>query len=652
MKRAIAHRKRHAAFGRGSLHLLAPENRKVLAFLRRHGDETLLVVVNLSRFPQWVKLDLSEFEGVEPRELIGNVPFPRVRREPYLLTLGAHDAFWFDLGPRGTEHTEVAAPAFSAPTAVYDGAFTRLLLGGSALEPTLVEYLPARRWFRSKSRRIASTRLLDSVALTPSANELYLGFVEVLYTEGDPETYVLPIRFVRQGEEPKGALLALRRATEEQPYAWVCDATAEGAVGTALHDLTLERGRLAGASHALTGFRATQPSAPNPAEETEGEPSPAARALGVEQSNTSYALGSRYMGKLLRQLQEGPSVEVEVLEHLNRVERRPNVPELVGGVEVRTARDRTSTLFVVQRYVPNEGDAWQLAIDQAQDFFERVLVARSAASPQPKPDLLSGAFAPLPEAAQQLLPDFLPLSRLLGQRTGELHVALSEARENPDFEPAPFTALSQRSFYQSLRNLSARTLDKLAAASLPADLSPLRRELLDRRGEIRARLDRVLARKLEGSTIRIHGDYHLGQVLYTGRDFFIIDFEGEPARSRAERRRKRSPMADVAGMLRSLHYAALGALRLDVPGSQVRAEDRGLLAPWAELFYSWVGAQFLSSYLAAIAPSRLLPEGEAELRLLLEIHLLEKALYELGYELDARPRWAELPLRGLLNLLG
>ncbi len=651
MKRAIAHRKHYSAFGRGTLHLLAPENRKVLAFLRRYGDETLLIVVNLSRFPQWVKLDLSEFEGVQPRELIGNVLFPQVRHEPYLLTLGGHDAFWFDLRAQGTELTAAADQAFAARAVVYEGALTDLLLRGSELEPLLMKYLPTRRWFRSKSRRIARATVIDSVALTPSPNELYLIFVEVAFSEGDPETYVLPLRFVSQSEEPKNALLALRRSTETRFYAWVCDATADGEVGTALHDLALGGGRVKGTHHVLVGFRATEPSA-QPADEGAGPPSLTPRALGVEQSNTSYALGTRYMGKLLRQVEDGRSVELEMLEHLNRVELRPNVPELLGGAEVTTKRARTSTLFVLQRYVPNEGDAWQLAIDQAQDFFERVLVLPSATQPQPSADVLALSFAPLPDEAQQLLQEFLPLSRLLGQRTGELHVALSEARENPDFEPAPFTALSKRSFYQSLRNLCARTLDKLAFATLPPDVEPLRHALLERKSQIRARLDQVLVRKLEGATIRVHGDYHLGQVLYTGRDFFIIDFEGEPARSRAERRRKRSPMADVAGMLRSLHYAALGALRLDVPGSQIRDEDRRVLAPWAELFYSWVGAQFLSSYLSAIGPSGLLPEGEAELRLLLEIHLLEKALYELGYELDNRPRWAELPLRGLLNLLG
>jgi maltose alpha-D-glucosyltransferase/alpha-amylase len=652
MKRAIAHRKHYAAFGRGTLHLLAPENRKVLAFLRRYGDETLLVVVNLSRFPQWVKLDLSEFEGVEPRELVGNVPFPAVAKGPYLLTLGGHDALWFDLRRQNAKQTTAVDQAFAASAAVYDGALSGLLQRGSELEPLLIKYLPTRRWFRSKSRRIARASVVDSVRLTPSGSDFYLVLVEVAFSDGDPEMYVLPIRIVSQSDEPKCALLALRRSNEDAPHAWVCDATAEGEVGAALQDLTLEQGRLAATNHALVGFRAAEPSAPEPAGGAPSAPSLAARALGVEQSNTSYALGSRYMGKLLRQVQEGRSVEVEMLEHLNRVERRPNVPELVGGVELSTTRGRTSTLFVMQRYVPNEGDAWQLAIDQAQDFFERVLVSRFAADPPPRMDPLSLSFAPLPDIAQELLPDFVPLSRLLGQRTGELHLALSESRDNSDFEPTPFTALSKRSFYQSLRNLCARTLDKLSSAALPADLASLRQQLLARKGDIRARLDQVLARKLDGSTIRVHGDYHLGQVLYTGRDFFIIDFEGEPARSRAERRRKRSPMADVAGMLRSLHYAALGALRLDVPGSLVREEDRALLTPWAELFYAWVGAQFLSSYLSTIAASQLLPEVEAELRLLLEVHLLEKALYELGYELDSRPRWAELPLRGLLNLLG
>jgi len=220
------------------------------------------------------------------------------------------------------------------------------------------------------------------------------------------------------------------------------------------------------------------------------------------------------------------------------------------------------------------------------------------------------------------------------------------------FAPRPHTALSQRSFYQSLRNLNARTFDKLASAVLAPEARDLAERLRAKKRELSRRIDRLLTTRLGGRLMRVHGDYHLGQVLYTGRDFYIVDFEGEPARSRSDRERLRSPLADIAGMLRSFHYAAFGALTGELSGSQVRETDRAVLTRWAAFHERWASATFLGAYLAGMAATDLVPPAGSELDLELEVHLLEKALYEVGYELDARPRWVELPLRGLLDVLG
>jgi maltose alpha-D-glucosyltransferase/alpha-amylase len=309
-------------------------------------------------------------------------------------------------------------------------------------------------------------------------------------------------------------------------------------------------------------------------------------------------------------------------------------------------------LWLSETYVQNEGDAWGVTIDGVQRFFERVLSSHRDAQPVfGGKGVLDAADAPVPALASELLTDHLPLMRLLGQRTAELHLALAHAQGLPKFAPQPYSALTKRSFYQSLRNLSARAFDKLGKTALSGDVSELARRVNARRYEVRSRFDRILATHLGGKIIRVHGDYHLGQVLYTGRDLYVIDFEGEPARARAERERLRSPLADVAGMVRSFHYAAFGALTGELSGSQVRAEDRASLEPWAAFHYHWASAAFLSSYLTLMKDSELIPTERSELTFLLDTHLLEKALYELGYELDSRPRWVELPLRGLLEVL-
>jgi maltose alpha-D-glucosyltransferase/alpha-amylase len=652
-RRALALRKQHPAFARGTLTLLAPENRKVMAFLRRYQNEALLVVVNLSRAPQWVELALGEFVGARPVELFGNVEFPPVTEPRYLLTLGGHGVFWFSLARRDADASGAHHPAVFVPaivTAADAGAAT-WFRSGSSLEATLARYVPGRRWFRSKTRKVTGARLADGVPLPAPATGVHLAFVELAFDEGDPELYVLPIALVEAHEAPASALLGVRRSAEEEPHVWLTDASQDGRVGRALHALATSEERLRGGKLELAGIR-SEAQARDSSPQRDSSP-PSARALSGEQSNTSYVVGQEYVGKLVRKLEEGRSLEVDVLEHLARAPSPPNVPRLLSRVAVESGAGSESTLWISQSYVQNQGDAWELTIDALQRFYERVLTTDRERTPRlPEKGLLAAASEGVPPEVEELFAEHLLLLRILGTRTAELHLALAHDRAHPSFAPRRYTALSRRSFYQSLRNSSARAFDKLGKAKLSPPLSELAEHVSRRRGEIRERIDRVLSSELGGFTIRVHGDYHLGQVLYTGRDFYIIDFEGEPSRARAERERLRSPMADVAGMLRSFHYAALGVLSGELSGSRVREEDRPALSPWATFHQRWSSIAFLSTYLAPLIASELLPSTHAELSLLLDVHLLEKALYELSYELDSRPTWVELPLQGLLDVLG
>jgi maltose alpha-D-glucosyltransferase/alpha-amylase len=647
MKTAIALRKRHPAFARGNLRMLAFENRKVLAFLRQFGDETLLVVANLSRSPQWVELELAEFAGVRPVELFGNVEFPEVGQLPYLLTLGAHDILWFTLARAEPGlHTNPLASAWSPRSVEWSGDLRALLRSGTALESALLEYVPGRRWFRSKSRRARAARVLDAVTLEPASNELSLVIVEISFDEGEDELYALPVTLAQGEKAPESAILGLVAVRGDAAKAWLVDASQDGRVGRVLHTLASTAGRVRGARVELVG------SAPETAEAEEA-PVPSARALGGEQTNTSYVVGSQHVGKLMRRLEEGRSLELEVLEHLERAPLRANVPRLLGEVDVDTGRDARATLWMSQSFIANEGDAWQVTVDAVQRFYEAVLTSHRDRSPERAPaGPLASAELPEPALVRELMGEHVGLVELLGKRTAELHVALAHDRTHPKFAPQRYGDLAKRSFYQSLRNLSARVLDKLEKASLAGPAAELATKVLGRRHDIRVRFDRIRnATMLSGEVIRVHGDYHLGQVLYTGKDLFIIDFEGEPGRTRAERERLRSPAADLASMLRSFQYAALGVLTGELRGSRVRDEDRAVLEPWGEFHAHWSSAAFLRAYLAELSGSRLLPKTRQELALLLDVHLIEKALSELSYELDTRPHWALLPLRGLLAIL-
>jgi maltose alpha-D-glucosyltransferase/alpha-amylase len=365
--------------------------------------------------------------------------------------------------------------------------------------------------------------------------------------------------------------------------------------------------------------------------------------MGAEQSNTSFVFGQELVGKLLRRPEPTGSLEVEVLESLRNRTPAANVPNLEARIDVELPSG-TGTLWMSETFIPNEGDAWHLLIDHAQRFYESALTGKLGQAPP--------ALAPAPaDMAPPGLVDVLPLTRLLGRRTAELHAALFESSQGGPSSPKPFNALSSRAFYQSVRNLSASSLDALKKATLPEPAQSLALAVLARKAELRKIIDYALEQPLCGQRMRIHGDYHLGQVLYTGNDFFVIDFEGEPARTPGERRRLRSPLADVAGMIRSFHYAAFGVLSMPLPGAQIRPEDRGQLEPWARYFYQACIADFTSSYLASANDAPFASGSYDHFQPTLRIYLVEKALYELRYELDNRPLWAELPLRGLLSLV-
>jgi maltose alpha-D-glucosyltransferase/alpha-amylase len=238
--------------------------------------------------------------------------------------------------------------------------------------------------------------------------------------------------------------------------------------------------------------------------------------------------------------------------------------------------------------------------------------------------------------------------RLLGTRTAELHRVLASS-DDPLFAPEPYDIMHQQSIYGSAVAHAARTFDLLRArrGKLPAELVPLADDALAREAQLDRALAQVTHRRIDVVRTRLHGDYHLGQVLWTGDDFVIIDFEGEPGRPLSQRRFKRAALRDVAGMIRSLHYASAAALR----NGKHRPEDRAILAPWSRAWSEWMSAAFLAGYLEVVQGSRVIPSKEPDLQLLLDFFLLEKCVYEIGYELDNRPDWVEIPLRGLLALL-
>ncbi|MFN2432447.1 MAG: maltose alpha-D-glucosyltransferase [Gemmatimonadota bacterium] len=668
-KRLIALRKRYRSFGRGSIELLHPRNRRVLAFLRRDAEETVLVVANLSRYVQYVELDLAAFRGQVPVEVFGRTPFPAVGELPYLLTLGPHAFYWFSLEieapaspPPGESvpAVRIAAELGSVPELTVRGGWETALEGEAraTLEAALPRHLRGRRWFGGKARAIKTARLAATLPLAAAEPATVVAFVAVDYVEGETETYVLPLAFAEgtHAEDVRRwwpqAVVARLRCTGGEAAVVV-----EGVLYDALQE--------AGVWRALLQAVARRKQLRGDGEEVAALSTPAFRRLGgaagdlplrvgaSEQSNSSAFFGERWVLKLLRRLPEGVSPDLEIGRFLTERTRFRHVPPMAGALEVRRGRAEPRTLAILHGYVPNEGDAWEYALDEVRRYLERALTRRGVEPDVEEAPLLELGGRAMPELALELMGPYLENARLLGRRTAELHLALASAPDDPAFAAEPFTPFYQRALYQSLRNLTSRVFglvrERPAEVAAWTRADPQRLPALE--GEILRAFEPVMRRKLGGMRIRCHGDYHLGQALFTGRDFWIVDFEGEPARSLSERRLKRSPLLDVAGMLRSFHYAAETGLATAASTGLVGAGDAAALEPWARFWRRWAGAAFLRAYLDGACESPILPRGREELELLLHALLLEKAVYELGYELNNRPAWAWLPLRGIEELL-
>ena len=664
MKRLIALRKRFQAFGRGSIRFLRPDNAKVLAFIREYQGERILVVANLSRFVQFVELDLREYAGVVPEELFGRTAFPRVGELPYLLTLSPHAFYWFLLP---VPAAGAVASAAGAPTGVellprlpgdrpLAAHFERW--NWDEIEALLPGYLERRRVGLSREA-VSAARLIDVFSISTAGTEVWFLIARIEFRSGIPETVSLPLTLVAEAE-----LSRLLEPIEACGFAVVGGSTPGVlchalAVPTPCHALlrAILTGRVVGTAENQLAARPLI---------AQGEIDPAAelplsiRARENDRDTTAVTYGESFIYKPLRRIEEGVNPDVEIGRELTAA-GFTGVAQVAGYVEYRRRGAAPATIGVLRRFVPNQGTAWQYTLDQLSAYFERVAALSREHPPTPPHGVpLVGADGDGHPTVSwpELLGGYLEPIRTFAHRTAEMHRTLARI-PNAAFTPEPFGKLYQRSIYQSMRNNTGRVIHRLARRldRLPLDARGLAERLIASHDELLRRFRGVLAPELGGSRIRCHGNYHLARLLYTGRDFVIIDFQGDPARTIGERRLKRSALRDVAALIRSFDYAVQSVLfglasnRGRSPGL-IRAEDQPALAPWATAWYDRVAREFVTEYVGAMGESELLPRSEGSIRNFLELLVLEKALQEIDSDLTHRPEWVAIPLRGALRLLG
>jgi maltose alpha-D-glucosyltransferase / alpha-amylase len=635
-RRMLAVRKRHQAFGRGLQRFLYPGNRKVLAFLRElrdedGTDETILCVSNLSRTAQAVELDLSALNGRVPVDIVGGSVFPPVGQLSYLLTLPPYGFYWFLLA------TQAQLPSWHQPAPEALPEFTTLVLRNkmedllqpplrSILEKEILPaYVPKRRWFASKGEKFGAVRIAYSVRLPKSTDPVLLSEIEVQV--GDrTERYALSLGGAPEhGPGPLVTQLALARLRRGREVGYLTDAFALDGLArgiiTGLQSgtvLALPEGEIRFASTSLM-------------QDLELAADAEIRRLSAEQSNSSLVIGDRLVLKIVRRVAPGIHPEGEMTRYLT--ERGfPNSAPLYGEL-VRVDPDGTPNLFgLVQGFVRNQGDGWIWTLDFLARTVEEIAVTGGE-----------------DEAETEAFAAYDSFAEAIGRRLAEMHQVLMTPTDSPDFAPeqADETILEQWA-EGAVEQLSAAFALLRAAREWPDEATgEMANALIEQEEELREAAHR-LARKAKGAwRTRIHGDFHLGQVLVVQGDAYIIDFEGEPARSLAERRAKSSPFRDVAGLLRSFDYAAETAAPGRTAASPQAEERRAALL---ERFREEAGTAFLNAYRAVLAGTDrpwVSPEAEP---VLLDLFLIEKAAYEVRYEAANRPTWLRIPLRGLQRI--
>ncbi|MCC7410899.1 MAG: maltose alpha-D-glucosyltransferase [Gammaproteobacteria bacterium] len=658
-KRILAVRKTQQAFGRGTIEFLRPGNRKILAYVREHQGTIILCVANLARTAQPVELDLSRFRGRAPVEMMGLTTFPPIGDLPYLLTLPGHGFYWFRLAAEAEVpawHAEALPPLDPPVLVLYDGWWAPGQGGTDVARrgrdqrlrhqierEVLPLWLANKRWYAAKAQRIEQIRLDALNELRDGRDVWWLGAVTVTLEGGESQTYFLPLGIAwENGDEElvrSARPATLAKVRYKARVGVLFDAFVDPAFCRALVHAIGARREIEFAGGRLVGEPTLR------FEELAGAVLPAEiRQPGIDGTNTSVILGDRLFLKAYRRLQPGVNLEIEMGRFLTDVAAFPNVVPLAGGITWVPDAGPAAALGMLQGYVKNQGDGWSWTIDYLLRFLDESRLQATEEAHKHRP------VEPVPVTSQPH-GHYALMVRTLGRRIGELHATLARTTGDPAFDPEPVSAKELASWRDQVRDEARATLDRLAAArpNLPESQAALAARLLGAKRALLNSIGTLLPDKPVISKTRYHGDLHLGQVLIAENDFLIIDFEGEPARPLDARRAKASALRDVAGMLRSFSYAAAVAVKRF---TAERPWDAAVIEPLADTWARSAGEALLEGYREGVRGSVVWPRRKEHAQRLITLFTIEKAFYELRYELDNRPDWADVPLRGLIALAG
>ena len=630
-KRLIAVRKSTLAFGRGSMTFIRPVNRSVLAYVRQHGDEVILCVANLSRSAQATELDLSAWKDRIPLEMLGRTLFPPIGELPYMITLAPYGFYWFQLKERDkSEHVAPSVvPEFETLVVPLGATWVSLARTRGVFErEVLPGHLARTRWYPERSAKAILPTVTSAIPFCDVGdNRPWLAVFEATQ-RGETTRYVLPmriewVRFDRERYNPR-AFAAVRQGAREGTLLDV--ATDPIFIALLLRNLrnslTLEENGV------RLEFKPTSRLSDKPTKQPEH-----IRAVETEQSNSTALVDNDYVVKVYRKLESGINPEIEIGRFLTEVAGFANTPALLGSVEL-VEGDKKSAVAIVHAFVANQGDAWTVTSAYLDRFVDEQRLL--ATSDQPG------------ESEEQA--PYLRYMSQIGRRVAEMHLALASNDEFADFAPEPTRPADVQHWIEDVVARAERVFDALQQRR--DTIKEADRLLVDQvvaqRASLRDRLGALLPQDIDGLNIRHHGDFHLGQILIVKDDIFIIDFEGEPRRALNERRRKAPAARDVAGLIRSIDYSATAALERAL---KVALDEQGKLGAALAEWRDRSVAAFLAAYREVMTNQSLWPTDPQAAEQMLNFFLLEKAFYEIEYELAHRPEWLRVPLTGMIRIL-
>ncbi|MCM8570230.1 maltose alpha-D-glucosyltransferase [Gramella jeungdoensis] len=644
MKRIIGMRKKFKAFGRGDIEFLSPSNSKILAFTRSYEDEQILVLANLSRFSQPAELDLEEFKGYTPIEAFSHNKFPKISERPYLFTLSPYGYYWFVL----EKERERVKGETKIPVLKID-KWTNLLknrtlqkLSAQILPP----YLNNRRWFESGGRNLQEISVKESVEIKIQSLPTRILILEVIYNEGLPELYQLPVSFVATVNEnvlneiPKRGIIAELKIGNDKGYLF------DSVYAEDFRDHLIEGFRSSRRSKSASGELEFS-SEKSALKEIEADPR--SELVNTEHRQTIITYDNQFLLKLYRRLDTTFNPDVETIKFLSTKTDFLKISNYAGAIKFSQKSGKPYIFAMLQHMVDNQGEVWDHVKDSLDRYFENVLTSTKHIDiEKPSTRILEPlGYESIPQPIQELLGIILPERMYqLGEFTAELHTALSRHSSDKDFDKEESSLHYQRSLFSGLQTLTRTSLEKLKSVlkELPEDVREEATEVIGLKQDILKCFKTIYDHKIPVMKIRTHGDYHLKQILWTGREYIMNSFEGDPSKSFSERRIRRSAMRDLAAMIRSLHYAAYSNI-LSPEYNQQRRE--GNLEEWAETWHYYISRLYIKGYFEKAGQSDYVPKDPEDFKILMHTFLLEKALYELNFEIDNRPEWIIIPIRGI-----